>query len=90
MTEFWVLEYCAITPLNKRAMNIFDLPRGAKTEFHGFSIGDENFANAIHYIHAMSPDEFMRFCRAMVELRYDAEQNGLAAVAEYLRRKRAN
>lgn len=72
----------------RRALDIFELPRAKKTDFIGFDFGDENFNRVVEYVYCMTPDEFMRFCRAMAEMRYDAEQSGLSAAADYLRRHR--
>lgn len=72
----------------RRPLDIFELPRAKATDFIGHDFGDEDFNRVVDYIYNMTPDEFMRFCRAMAEMRYDAEQRGLASAADYLRRHR--
>ena len=43
---------------------------------------------AVRLVHNLPPDDFMRFCRLVVELRYEKDQMSLAHVAERVRKEK--
>lgn len=58
-----------------------------RAEFRKF-MQEPAFHQSIYYVYKMSPDEFMAFCRAVSEMRYTADQQGLKDVADAMRRER--
>lgn len=48
---------------------------------------DPEFNQAVHYIFSMSPDEFRKFVRVIADIRYEADQDALTALAPLLKRR---
>lgn len=96
---FFILLTCAcvFTPFimyrpptrkSSRVFDLIDIPAHCRSQLDNFKFKDEDFERACYFVFNMTPDEFIRFCRVMVEIRYDAEQQGMTSVSEYLRKHR--
>ena len=48
-----------------------------RTEFHTRYATDPNFQHAIDFYYNLEPNEFLRFTRLMVDLRYENDQDAL-------------
>lgn len=70
-----------------RAYRIFDNPANV----HKFEQWIENkpeLADAITWAHQLPPDDFMTFCRLLVEVRYHKDQSALELVSRHFRREK--
>jgi hypothetical protein len=73
--------------LKLRAYRVFTDP-ATVYKFEEWIQNKPELAEAIKWAHALSPDDFMTFCRLLVEVRYQKDQNALELVSQHFRREK--
>lgn len=74
--------------LKIRAYRIFDRKENV-VKFEDWLDERPDLADALQKAHNLTPDDFMTFCRLLVEIRYKKDQAGLEMIARQFRREKS-
>lgn len=72
--------------INIQAYRIFDEDKNVYA-FEEWISDKPELGQALAYAHNLNPDDFMTFCRLLVEVRYHKDQKVLEMVSRYFRRE---